>query len=483
MELKAISTEKVSPPGKVRPKKPDGEKFEQELRQQIEKKTTETTSNLGEARENRPNVELSKPDHQENQLIEAAITLSDPQLSGSWMLAGLAAVSSNANPFLPGPGATLPVFSAPTTNGTVEPKVQNSAPFLNTSIFNNVKIAGGIVQIINPTATTQPGREFLQDGQFTENWLNIRGFLRPSGPQPNSATNPIVQASNGTVVVEAEQKQQINTLASALNATSLETKIVALSEPKVATMTMTPQSTPGSTMGQQHLSDLPGTIAVERPETSPETSPESPTEPSWNHEADTPQPDSSSEEFLNREESNEHRHENFEHKRIDKGDLVTKSETQPIERLSHSDRIRVANQTVAQIERMAATSVRNEVRMTLEPADLGSIVIEIKREADVLNAALTASNEQVQDSLKESRNDLAASLRDRGFREVKIEVNASQESNNYSNNNESGRFQQQQQQQNASKSTVFSSVLLDHAEQEPDSVRYVRANALVDMEA
>jgi flagellar hook-length control protein FliK len=58
----------------------------------------------------------------------------------------------------------------------------------------------------------------------------------------------------------------------------------------------------------------------------------------------------------------------------------------------------------------------------MEPAELGTVIVNITREAGAMTASLTASNENVQQALHETHGELAASLTSRTHQAVKVEV-------------------------------------------------------------
>jgi hypothetical protein len=74
------------------------------------------------------------------------------------------------------------------------------------------------------------------------------------------------------------------------------------------------------------------------------------------------------------------------------------------------------------IDELAAKSVRNEVRVEMQPPNLGSVVVNIRKDMTGLTATLNASNEPLRQALHESRNDLAGTLATKNVGQVRIEV-------------------------------------------------------------
>jgi flagellar hook-length control protein FliK len=99
------------------------------------------------------------------------------------------------------------------------------------------------------------------------------------------------------------------------------------------------------------------------------------------------------------------------------------------------------------IEELAAKSVRNEVRVEMHPPDLGSVVVNIRKDIAGLTATLNASNEPLRQALHESRNDLAGALSDRNVGQIKIEVRGAS-ADNMNMGQQYSQAQQQQNQQN-----------------------------------
>jgi flagellar hook-length control protein FliK len=76
------------------------------------------------------------------------------------------------------------------------------------------------------------------------------------------------------------------------------------------------------------------------------------------------------------------------------------------------------------IDELAIKSVRNEVRVEMNPPELGSVIVNIRKDMAGVTATLNASNEPLRQALHESRNDLAGALADRNIGQVRIEVRA-----------------------------------------------------------
>ncbi|HLO97532.1 MAG TPA: flagellar hook-length control protein FliK, partial [Fimbriimonas sp.] len=114
---------------------------------------------------------------------------------------------------------------------------------------------------------------------------------------------------------------------------------------------------------------------------------------------------------------------------VTQGDkAVVDSVREPAQRgtMSIEDRQRNIDTISRKIEALAVNSVRNEIRVEMHPPEMGSVSINVKQAIDSLSVTLTASNDQVQEALHESRNDLAASLQVKAKQEVNIEIKAGQ---------------------------------------------------------
>ncbi len=120
----------------------------------------------------------------------------------------------------------------------------------------------------------------------------------------------------------------------------------------------------------------------------------------------------------------------------------------PTHQLTTAERQAMVDTISKRIDELAARSVRNEVRVEMHPAELGSVVINIRKDMAGLTATLNASNEPLRQALHESRNDLAGTLANRNFGQVKIEVRgADAETMNMGQQFNQARSNQNQQQQ------------------------------------
>jgi flagellar hook-length control protein FliK len=105
-------------------------------------------------------------------------------------------------------------------------------------------------------------------------------------------------------------------------------------------------------------------------------------------------------------------------------DAKTLDEVKDSVGLSPQERAKVVAKIADKIEQLNANSVRQEVRVRMEPAELGSVVVRLKRDLEGITASLQASNEGLRDNLSESRKDLVAALNAKGLQQVKIEVSS-----------------------------------------------------------
>ena len=103
-------------------------------------------------------------------------------------------------------------------------------------------------------------------------------------------------------------------------------------------------------------------------------------------------------------------------------DAAPTTSTVSAHQMTTAERQAVVDTLTQKIEELAAKSVRNEVRVEMHPPDLGSVVVNIRKDMTGLTATLNASNEPLRQALHASRNDLAGALTDRNVGQVKIEV-------------------------------------------------------------
>ena len=103
-------------------------------------------------------------------------------------------------------------------------------------------------------------------------------------------------------------------------------------------------------------------------------------------------------------------------------DAVATTSPVSAHQMTTAERQAVVDTLTQKIEEMAAKSVRNEVRVEMHPPDLGSVVVNIRKDITGLTATLNASNEPLRQALHASRNDLAGALTDRNVGQVRIEV-------------------------------------------------------------
>lgn len=122
--------------------------------------------------------------------------------------------------------------------------------------------------------------------------------------------------------------------------------------------------------------------------------------------------------------------------------------------LTTAERQKVVDTLTQRIEELSVKSVRNEVRVEMQPAELGSVIVNVRKDLAGLTATLSASNEPLRQALHESRNDLAGALADRSVGQVKIEVrgasadtmNMGQQFNHAQSQNQNPQQQQQSRQ-------------------------------------
>jgi flagellar hook-length control protein FliK len=136
------------------------------------------------------------------------------------------------------------------------------------------------------------------------------------------------------------------------------------------------------------------------------------------------------------------------------------------------------------IDELAAKSIRNEVRVEMHPPELGSVVVNIRKDMAGITATLNASNEPLRQALHDSRNDLAGALTDRNVGQVKVEVRgASADTMNMGQQFNQAQSQQQQNQQNnqAKTTSQFAGRLTrEESVEQPSQMRLT--TTLLDME-
>lgn len=125
----------------------------------------------------------------------------------------------------------------------------------------------------------------------------------------------------------------------------------------------------------------------------------------------------------------------------------TKNEIDSAKGLTARERAEAVRQVQKGVERMNLRNSRESIQIRLEPEQLGSVVVELKRGVEGFTAMLQASNEPLREALQQSRGELAVGLAAKGVQDVKITVQATTESSNSqsstSNSNQSHQGSQQ----------------------------------------
>lgn len=120
--------------------------------------------------------------------------------------------------------------------------------------------------------------------------------------------------------------------------------------------------------------------------------------------------------------------------------------------MNSTERQAMVDSISRKIDELASRSVRNEVRIEMHPPDLGSVVINLRKDVTGLTATLNASNEPLRQALNDSRNDLAGVLADRNVGQVRIEVRgANADTMNLGQQQNQAQSNQQQTQQHHTK--------------------------------
>jgi hypothetical protein len=90
--------------------------------------------------------------------------------------------------------------------------------------------------------------------------------------------------------------------------------------------------------------------------------------------------------------------------------------------LTSTERRAVVHQLTQKIEALAVNSVRNQVTVRMEPAELGTVLVQVSKGIEGLTASLCASDETLQATLHETKNELAAALTAKSNATVRVEV-------------------------------------------------------------
>lgn len=151
------------------------------------------------------------------------------------------------------------------------------------------------------------------------------------------------------------------------------------------------------------------------------------------------------------------------------------------ESMTLADRQRNIDVITRKIEALAVNSVRNEIRVEMHPPDMGSVSINVKQAIDSLSVTLTASNDQVQEALKESRNDLAASLQVKAKQEVNIEIKAGQSQSLPQEQANAHHQRNPQREQPEARQQTFSAPTREQKQPTPQAPR-VRPNTFINLE-
>ncbi len=136
---------------------------------------------------------------------------------------------------------------------------------------------------------------------------------------------------------------------------------------------------------------------------------------------------------------------------------VSSETTQKVEQsmaMTPAERKAVVHQLTQKIEALAVNSVRNEVTVRMEPAELGTVLVQVTRGMGELTASLSANNKELQTTLHEAKNELAAALTAKTNATVKVEV-ISAESTPMGPSNENSRHSSPQNQPRQEALTKF----------------------------
>ena len=156
--------------------------------------------------------------------------------------------------------------------------------------------------------------------------------------------------------------------------------------------------------------------------------------------------------------------------------------------LAALDRQKMVQTVAAKIDELSVKSVRNEVRVEMQPPEIGSVVVNVRKGIEGLTATLSASNEPLRQALHDSRNDLASALNNRNVGQVRVEVRgASADTMNMGQPfkqslSQQGHQQQQQAKQAAANLASMRPSSTETSSVTPQPVAHRASTTLLDME-
>ena len=137
--------------------------------------------------------------------------------------------------------------------------------------------------------------------------------------------------------------------------------------------------------------------------------------------------------------------------------VLSNEVTQKVEQsmsMSPTERKAIVHQLTQKIEALAVNSVRNEVTVRMEPAELGTVLVQVSRGMGELTASLSATDEKLQRTLHEAKNELAAALTAKTNSTVRVEI-ISADSTPMGNSADSNRHSSPQRQHGPEPQTKF----------------------------
>lgn len=153
-----------------------------------------------------------------------------------------------------------------------------------------------------------------------------------------------------------------------------------------------------------------------------------------------------------------------------------KAETK-VGHLDSANRQKIVDSVSQKIDELSVRSVRNEVRVEMMPAEMGTVIVNVRKSLDGLTATLSATNEPLRQALHDSRNDLAGALADRNVGQIRVEVrSANADTMNMGQQFNQAHSQSQQQQQHQQQLHKQAVANLATANRESDPRTSVSAN-------
>ena len=469
-----------APPGKVTESPPKPKEFEKTLQ------TAKKEETPGEVADKEPNAQLQKLDSEKKEAgtkVPAAPTVAqihiDPAILAQLQFAGITQIAATVNPLAttpvePGKQCVVKILDSNTA------KVDPTGAKIDMTVISPIAKAV-IAQIepdkINLDATKNPVISDLVTTAFSNVVASTsKALLVLTG-------NPIVQDPSFKIdlALTSDQKQSLNitsvrsavqTPVQSQNQSTEQTTITVI-ERAVATVVAPEVQKP---TGQALVKPTMVANATEFSSTATRTV----AAPSQTLAGGK---DNSQSDDKPNEDSNSASQDVQAH--IPVQDAAPISSTASTHQLTTAERQAMVDTISKRIDELAAKSVRNEVRIEMHPPELGSVVINIRKDMAGLTATLNASNEPLRQALHETRNDLAGALAYKNVGQVKIEVRgASADTMNMGQQFNQARSQHDQHQQHQTRQTSLNAgkVAIDSKKSPVPTAPRRAITTLLDME-